>query len=231
MVLIQHSIFHLFDNSYVLDAVKRQPEVFRAVGMVDDLQPDPAQEMRRLLPLGVTGFRITPLIREVEPDRWLDSPGMGQMWRAAADTRQAMCPLIDMRHLAAVDRMCDRNGDTPVVIDHFARIGFDGTIRDDDIARLCRMSRHKQLAVKLSAYYALGNKKPPYDYLLPMIRRLYDTFGPERLMWASDSPYQLQNGNDYTSSIALVRDQLDFVSAADRRQLLAGTAERVYFYR
>ena len=27
-------------------------------------------------------------------------------------------------------------------------------------------------------------------------------------MWASDSPFQVQNGHDYASSIALIRDRL-----------------------
>ena len=231
VVLIQHSIYHLFDNSYVLDAVRRHPQRFRIVGMVDDLRSEPGAEMKRLLPMGVTGFRITPYIREGQPLTWLDTPGMGQMWKTAADSRQAMCCLIDVRHLPAVDRMCAAHPDTPVVIDHFARISFDGTIRDADIALLCGLAKHKQASVKISAYYALGEKKPPHLELVPMIRRLFDTFGPERLMWASDSPYQLQKGNDYASSIGLVRDKLDFISAADRQQLLCGTAEKVFFFR
>jgi predicted TIM-barrel fold metal-dependent hydrolase len=156
---------------------------------------------------------------------------MGQMWKTAAETRQAMCPLIDVRFLPAVDKMCAAHADTPVVIDHFARIGSDGTIRDADIALLCSLARHKQVSVKVSAFYALGEKKPPHLELVPMIRRLFETFGPQRLMWASDSPYQLQKGNDYASSIGLVRDKLDFVSAADRQRLLCDTAERIFFFR
>lgn len=63
-----------------------------------------------------------------------------------------------------------------------------------------------------------------------MIKRLYEAFGPQRLMWASDSPYQLQGGNNYRASISLIRDKLDFISAEDRQWLLAKTAERVFFF-
>ena len=230
VVLIQHSVYHLFDNSYLLDAVKRHPQRFRIVGMVDDVGSEPGAEMKRLLPLGVKGFRITPYIREGQPLTWLETPGMGQMWKTAAETRQAMCCLIDVRHLPAVDKMSAAHPDTPVVIDHFARIGFDGTIREADIALLCGLAKHKQVSVT-SAYYALGDKKPPHLELVPMIKRLFDTFGPDRLMWASDSPYQLLSGNDYASSIGLVRDKLDFITAADRQRLLCGTAEKVFFFR
>ncbi len=230
VVLIQHSGYHLFDNAYLIDAVRRHPARFRLVGMVDDRQPRPGAAMKQLLAQGATGFRITPFIRKDDPEQWLDSPGMHEMWETGAETRQAMCCLIDPRQLPGVDTMCQRYPDTPVVIDHFARIGADGQMRDGDLQLLGRLARHKHTSVKISAFYALGQKKPPHLELVPMVRRLYETFGPQRLMWASDSPYQLQGVNNYRASISLVRDRLDFVSAADRAWLLCKTAESVFFF-
>lgn len=230
VVLIQHSVYHLFDNSYLVDAVKRHPQRFRVVGMVDDHQPEPGKEMKSLLKQGVTGFRITPFIRKDQPEKWLDTPGMQEMWKTGAETRQAMCCLIGASDLPRVDKMCGQHAETPVVIDHFARIGFDGEIRDDEVKQLCDLARHKHVSVKISAYYALGKKQPPHLELVPMIKRLYETFGPQRLMWASDSPYQLDPPNTYASSISLVRDKLDFVSQVDRQWLLRKTAEKVFFY-
>ena len=231
VVLIQHSVYHLFDNSYLIDAVRRHPKLFRIQGMVDDHQPHPGEAMKKLLPQGVTGFRITPFIRKPdEQSKWLEAPGMIEMWKTGAATRQAMCLLINAADLPATDQMCERHPDTPVVIDHFARIGVDGQMRDSDISNLCRLARHQHTSIKISAYYALGQKKPPHDELIPMIKRLYETFGPQRLMWASDSPYQIQGVNTYKASISLVRDRLDFISKEDRDWLLRKTAERVFFY-
>ncbi|HEY0981963.1 amidohydrolase family protein, partial [Schlesneria sp.] len=231
VVLIQHSVYHLFDNSYLIDAVKRHPKLFRIQGMVDDHQPKPGEAMKALLPQGVTGFRITPFVRkEEERSKWLETPGMIEMWKTGAKTRQAMCLLIDASDLPATDRMCEQHPDTPVVIDHFARIGVDGQVRDADVANLSRLARHKNCHVKISAFYALGKKKPPHDELIPMIKRLYEAFGPQRLMWASDSPYQIEGENNYKASISLVRDRLSFTSKEDREWLLRKTAEKVFFY-
>ncbi len=230
VVLIQHSIYHLFDNSYLIDAVKRHPKRFRIVGMVDDHQPGAGAAMKKLLPLCVTGFRITPFIRQQELDKWLDTPGMQEMWKTGAETRQAMCCLINASDLPRVDKMCAAFPETPVVIDHFARIGVDGQMRDSEIQDLIRLSRHKHTAVKISAYYALGNKKPPHEELIPMIQKLFDAFGPHRLMWASDSPYQLQGVNNYQASISLVRERLKFLSNDDRQWLLRKTAEKFFFF-
>ena len=230
VVLIQHSVYLLWDNSYLVDAVKRHPKLFRVQGMVDDHKPEPGAAMKKLLPQGATGFRITPFVRpKDEQPKWLDTPGMAEMWKTGAETRQAMCLLINPSDLPAADAMCGKHPDTPVVIDHFARIGADGEIRDGDVKALCGLARHKHTHVKVSAFYALGKKKPPHDELIPMIRRLLEAVGPKRLMWASDSPYQLQGENTYKASISLVRDRLD-LSKADREWLLAKTAEAVFFY-
>ena len=62
-----------------------------------------------------------------------------------------------------------------------------------------------------------------------MVRRLRDTFGAPRLMWASDCPFQVQEGHTYEASIALIRDRLDFLTAEDKRWMLRKTAEKVFF--
>ena len=227
VVLIQHHIYHGWDNAYLIDAAARFPDRFRVVGMIDDTQPHPDVELQKLLAKRVTALRITSLIRGA--DKWLTGAGMDALWRMAAKTRQAMCYLINPQDLPAVDQMCGQHPDTPVVIDHFARIGVDGQIRDDDLQKLVALARHKHTHVKVSAYYALGKKKPPYHDLIPMIRRLYDAFGPQRLMWASDCPYQLTGENTYRDSIALIREGCDFLTADDREWLLRKTAEKVYF--
>ena len=123
--------------------------------------------------------------------------------------------------------MCRRYPETSVVIDHFARIGTDGFIRDHQVADLCGLAQYPQVTVKLSAYYALGRKAPPYHDLIPMIRRVLDAYGPERLMWASDAPYQVVDGHSYAASLALIRDA-EFLSAGDKSWLLEKTAARVF---
>ena len=225
-VLIQHHTYHGFDNRYLIDCAKQSPGRFVVVGMLDDTQPNPDRKLKELLPLGVRGLRITPRIRG---EKWLEGPGMESLWKAGAETGQAMCCLIDAKDLPAVNAMCGRHPSTPVVIDHFARIGVDGTIRDADVAALCDLAKHKRASLKISAYYALGKKQPPYDDLVPLIRRVLDAFGVERCMWASDSPYQLEPPHTYAASIALVKDRLSGLSAGDKQWLLTKTAERVYF--
>ena len=225
VVLIQMS-YYGSDNSYMLDMVHRHKGVFSGVGIVDEAG-DPRPKMRELARQGVRGFRIAAGTQA--PDRWLASDAMAAMWRCGAEDRLAICPLMNPEYLPALEAMCRKHPKTPVVIDHFARIGIDGQIRTRDLENLCGLARHKSVRVKLSAYYALGRKKAPYLDLAPMIRRLLDAFGPERLMWASDSPFQVLGGHRYRDSIALIRERLDFLTAADREWLLRRSAEQVFF--
>ncbi len=228
VVLIQHSGYHLWDNSYLIDCAARMPGRFSIVAMIDDRSSEggePGKKLRELLPKGVRGLRITP---RIHGDKWLEGSGMESLWKTGAETGQAMCCLIDAAQLGRVSEMCRRHPQTPVVIDHFARVGVDGTIRDAEVAALCDLAKHKRVSVKLSAYYALGKKEPPYEDLLPMICRVLDAFGVERCMWASDAPYQVQPPHTYAASIALIRDRLN-ASPDDKEWLLRKTAERVFF--
>jgi predicted TIM-barrel fold metal-dependent hydrolase len=228
VVLIQMS-FYRYDNSYMVDSIRRYPGgIFAGVGIVNSAAAGVADTMKKLSGQGVRGFRITP---GGDPQNWLDTPGMRTMWETGAKLRLAMCPLIGADALPSVARMCTRFPDTPVVIDHLARIGADGTIRDSDVAALCGMAAHRNVHVKVSAFYALGQKRAPYKDLVPLIRRVFESFGPERLMWASDSPFQVLDGHRYQDSIALVREGLPFLTDQDREWLLGKTAGEVFFRR
>jgi len=150
------------------------------------------------------------------------------MFQCGADEGLAMCPLIDPEALPAVSRHCQKYPLTPIVIDHLADIGMRGKIQEADINALCSLVQFPQVKVKLSGFYALGDKKPPHLDMVPLIKRVYEAFGPQRLMWGSDCPFQLAD-ETYEDSISLIRDGLDFVSAEDKEWMLCRTAEESFF--
>jgi predicted TIM-barrel fold metal-dependent hydrolase len=213
----------------MLDMIRLHPDRFVGTAIVDPLGPDPGAAMRALKPKGVRAFRIQPEYSKQPPERWLEPEGYASMFTASADSGLALSCLIDARAFAEVDRLCAAHPDATVIIDHLGRIGLDGTIRDADVGALCALAKHPKLFVKVGAFYALGAKSPPYLDLAPLIRRVVSAFGPERCMWESDSPFQVQPPHTYAASLALVRDRLDFLSDSDRDWLLHRTAERVLF--
>ncbi len=227
IVLIQMS-YYQFDNSYMLDVMREHPGTFSGVAIVDENAPDVAETMTKLVKQGVRGFRINAGANK-NLSAWLSSPGMTTLWKTAAELKASVCPLINPDTLPLIDKMCEWYPDTSVVIDHFARIGMGGKFNETDITALLRLARHRKTHVKASAYYALGAKKAPYLDMAPLIRRVRDTFGPQRVMWASDCPFQVDPGHNYHDSIALIRDRLDFLTPSDKQWLLRGTADKVFF--
>lgn len=221
-VLISHSIYHGFNNDYYIYATKKYPSVFAIVGAMDPRLERIPSLMRANRKLGITGYRILPK----GDANWLQAASMQTMWKTGATNRIAMCPLIDPQYIAALDPMCKQFPNTTVVIDHCARID---TQHNTELDHLCALSKHPNVYVKVSAFYAFGAKQPPYLEQASKIKQLYEAFGPERLMWASDCPYQLENGNTYSASIALVRDRLNFLNTNDKDWILRRTAEKVFF--
>lgn len=221
VVLVQMS-YYGFDNSYMLDTMARFPAIFRGIAVIDEDAPDAAEEMARLAALGVRGFRVQPQAGS------LDRPGLRRMFAAAGETAQAMCCLMDTAALPSLDRLCRDYPATPVVIDHLCRIGLAGPITEQQLDGLCALAVHPRVKVKVSAFYALGQKRPPHDDLLPAIARLYETFGARRLMWGSDCPFQVQQ-ETYEDGLAPLRDHVAFRSEEDREWVLGRTAEETFF--
>lgn len=226
--LIQMS-FYGFDNSYMLDTIARFPDVFVGTAVINPSGKDPAREMDELAKKGVRAFRILPKLTDQPIDKWLRPDGYQKMFAAGARNNQAMACLIAPDALPELDRMCMEYPDTPVIIDHLARIGIDGVIRDAEVDRLCAMAKHKKVMVKIGAFYALGKKTPPYTDLAPTIKKVVAAFGPRRCMWESDCPFQVQGEHTYQASVDLVLRRLDFLSDDDKDWLLRKTAENFFF--
>ena len=236
VVLVGHTVHFGFDATYLTDLLKARPGEVAAQAYLDHTDPNVTARMAELKRHGVKAFRLRLL------DRWQsdfpDAHPIMKAYQFAAMQRLVICPLTNPDWLPQLDRLSAMFPGTPVVIDHFARIGVDGfgqvppvpgTIKPEDVANLAKLARHPGVHVKLSAFYALGRRTPPYDDMLPLIKELLTAYGPERLMWGSDCPYQLASPHTYRASIALVRDRLDGVSEADREWQLRKTAERVFF--
>jgi predicted TIM-barrel fold metal-dependent hydrolase len=225
IVAVQMSYYGC-DNTYLIDVMNRFPGRFAGIGIVDWSGSDPDGDMCALAKEGVKGFRV-----DAEGERGADclrSEGLRKMFRCGQREGLAICFLMLPDALAAIAGLCARFPETPVVIDHLAQVGANGRILDPQISHLCALARFPQVKVKVSAFYALGNKRPPHQELAPFVRRVYEAFGPQRLMWGSDWPFQVTE-ETYDDSIALIRDRLEFLSRSDKEWLLRKTAQVTFF--
>jgi len=227
--LIQMS-YYGFDNSYMLDTMEKYPGVFSGTAIVDPFGPDPEGEMIRLAEKKCYAFRIQPAHSKQPPESWLQPEAMEKMFVTAAENRLALSALIRIDALPELDRLCSKFPDAPVIIDHLCLLGTGDANppSEEQIEVLTDMSKHKNVYVKVGAFYALGERKPPYLDLLPLIRRVVEAFTPGRCMWETDCPFQVVN-HTYEDSLALIRARADFLSNSDKDAVLRKTAAKLLF--
>ena len=236
MVVVGHTGHFGYDARYLVDVARARPGEIAVQAFLDHADEGVVTRMAQLRDQGVKAFRL----RLLDPFQAAlpDSHPIFKAYEFAARQRLVICPLTNPDWLPELGRLSQRHPATVVAIDHMARIGVDGfgktpavpgTIREEDVANLVRLADHPMMHVKLSAFYALGNRTAPYDDMIPFIKTLVGAYGPQRLMWGSDCPYQLAPGHTYQASIALIRDRLDGIPEEGREWLLRKTAERVFF--
>lgn len=225
IVLIQMS-FYALDHSYMFDCMSQHPGVFSAVALIDHKSDQVSQNAKELVRRGARGFRIHS---QADAHLWPDSSSMKSLWKTAADDGFAVCPLINPQDIQHVDKLCQQFPKTRVVVDHFARIGVSGSVESDRLDELCKLAKYPNVYVKTSAFYALGKKKSPYHDLKPMIRKVLSAYGAERLMWATDCPYQVQGEHTYKASLDLILQDTEVLSSQDKQHLLRDTAHKVFF--
>jgi predicted TIM-barrel fold metal-dependent hydrolase len=158
----------------------------------------------------------------------MERPGLQKLLARAGEEKMVIGFLTAPEMLNDLFDISIRFPDTNIVVDHMARIGMNGPIAREQVEQLCRLADHPKTYVKISAFYALGSKKPPHDDLMPIIRRLYDAFGASRLMWGSDAPFQTIHGS-YQDSLELIRYRLPFLRDHDKNLMLRETAAGLFF--
>ena len=225
IVLIQMS-FYGMNHDYMFDVMQRNPGVFSAVALIEHRSEKVVQQAKELVKRGAKGFRIHS---QGDAASWPQSVTMRRLWQVASDEGFAICPLINPNDLQHVAKLCELFPKTRVVIDHFARIGISGTIESDKLDELCRLAEYENVYVKVSAFYALGKKQDPYLDLQSMIQRLLTAYSSNRLMWATDCPYQVQGQHTYRASLDLILHHCEFLSPEDKQWILRDTAEKIFF--
>ncbi len=233
------------DHSYILDLISKDPKHFVGTGIVPAVTDidvgSPAKTMVALSHGGIYAFRVRgsnsrPSLGGDKP-QWLEHPGYHDMFEAGSKHKLAISFLMEPSDIPEVDRMCELYPNTPVIVDHLSRIGANKTIRDDEITKLCDLSKHKNILVKIGPFNHLGAKVKPYLDILPLIERVITSFGPERCMWESDSPalrpgnYDADPPEDFKACLALIQDHAHFLTTSDKDEVLFGTAERFFFDR
>ncbi|MFE6888106.1 amidohydrolase family protein [Streptomyces sp. NPDC057694] len=225
-VLVQATTNYGYDNSYVLDSTRRQPDRFVAVGTVDPLRPDAADSLKAAVGEGgLSGVRLFTSGSTVPTQgEWFAAPETHPFWEQAAELNLPVC--LQMRLGAATAQLTELLNRFPgvtVLLDH---IGYPDIAASPARAgaEVAELAVHPGLHLKLT-HRNLERLQDAGERAADFLDPVLGAFGAGRIAWGSNCPAAEQS---LPELLALAEQVLAGLPESDRRQIFAGTARRLY---
>ncbi|MDA1191128.1 MAG: amidohydrolase family protein [Candidatus Poribacteria bacterium] len=222
--LIIQPIVYRFDHRYVSAALTLHPDRFKGMCLLDPQHNDPPAELARWKDEGYGSVRFNPGL--FPEGAAMDSDLGHRMFETAGELGMPVGFLINPQHFDAVDALCESHPETVAVIDHFGhcRPGYHA---NPEFAKLLDLAKHPNLHVKLSEWARSSHQEYPYVDLHDFVYRLLDAYGANRLMWATDFPFIVEQCG-YTEGLEVLSKHTPNLDAETMGWFLSGTAEKVF---
>ena len=221
-VLVQ-VIHYRWDNRYAADCMKRYPDRFEGVCRVDPESPTAADDLSQWVEShGFRGVRLSPAVGPVGD--WFTSPDLDALWRRTQALGVPMCILTHQERLPDLERWIQKYGEVQVCVDH---MGWPPVDRPEMLENLLRLAQYPEVYVKISGTWAVSKEDYPYRDTHDSVKRIYDVFGPERLMWGTDWPL-VERKCGYAGALDMVRKEFAFLTDTDREWILAKTVLKLW---
>jgi predicted TIM-barrel fold metal-dependent hydrolase len=222
-VIIQ-VIHYRYNNDYLASVLKRYPQYFHGVCRVDPIDAAAPDHLSRLVEQqGFRGVRLSPAA-DASGD-WLRGPLMPPLWKRCEQLKVPMTLLMPIGRVPDAQPLIERFPELTVVIDHMADCPVD---QPAQLEKLIALARYPKVFVKVSHTWSLSKQPYPWLDAQEHVKRLHAAFGPERLMWATDWPIIEGSSATYSQALTVVRDDMKFLNAEDKRWMLSRTIERVW---
>ncbi len=207
---------------------------FKAICLFDPIDPRTPKRLADLAgrhPGKIVGMRIHELHPVGTPsttsgvlrDRDLKDPQMAVTWRAAHDLGMGILIQCTPHFASEIGALAAKFPDMPVMLDHLARPG-QGT--PEEYAEVLKVGRLPNMYMKFTTTGVTSASKEPYPHLdaKPLVKHVYESFGPDRIMWGELG----LNMEQFGKAIQLFDTQLDFVPEPDKQKIRGLTAKKLY---
>jgi predicted TIM-barrel fold metal-dependent hydrolase len=230
-VLVQ-VIYYGWDNRYLAECLQRHPRRFRAQGLIDPTAPDVGEKLEFWMRAhGLSGMRFSPIYYKGR-DEWITSDAHHRMWKKAEGLAAILNYFISAPQLERLETMIAAYPGVRVVIDHLARVELAGPDAAREVGLLTRLARHRNVWVKVTELNLLSpSKNYPFADTFECVKRVYDAFGPDRLLWGTGFPgtTRAQAGRlTLEQELALVRREIPFLTADERARLIGRNAAQLW---
>lgn len=226
VVFVQPRVYG-YDHAYLYECAESFDSRARVLPSLGVVRRGAVDELRRLAAHPLTaGFRVVALGKD--PASWLCDPRAHLVWDAAAQLAMPVGLLVDVEQLRMVDRIASDHPDLIMIVDHLGRC--HSGLQSEFGPTLVELAGRDNVHVKLSAIDALSIEKFPFTDMWPLVRRLFEEFGPSRLMWGSDWPH-IRDDIAYERCHIPIREALAEASEHDLDKIFNRTATRLFGFR
>ena len=225
--VIVHSEVYQDDHRYLEYCFEHEPSpgFFKGTCLFDPIDPrtpDRMQELVRRLPNRIVGIRIHEMHARGTPsttsgpmrDREMRSAGMKNTWRKAHELGIAVQMQSIPCYAPQVIALASEFREMPVLIDH---LGLPARGTAAEFEDVINTSKLPHVYMKVSSLNAVPNVQP-------LVRRLYDAFGPDRLIWGGYGTSMPA----FEEATALIDRTFDFAPESDRAKIRGLNAMRVF---
>lgn len=161
-----------------------------------------------------------------ERPEWFSRPDVRTALRTLGDFALAYDLLVRPNYLVSAAEAVEACPGTQFVLDHCGKPPVGDSL-DNWKRGIEGLSRHPNVACKLSGLLTLSPTESSSDNLRPIVDEILQAFGPERVMFGSDWPVSscVANYSDVTAQTTALIDDL---SPVEKAGVLSANAQRVY---
>jgi L-fuconolactonase len=212
------------------------PGFFKGTCLFDPIDPATPGRMRALVakhPGKIVALRIHEVHEAGTPsttsgpirDRNLGDPQMEATWRATHELGLAMQMHMIPHYAPGVYKLAEKFPTMPVILDHLARPGQGTPQEFEQVLRLATLPR---VYMKFSKTGVETVSKQPFPHLdaRPLVKRIYEAFGPDRMIWGELGGSQKQ----FAQEVELFDAMFDFATEADRQKIRGLTSQKLFAF-
>jgi L-fuconolactonase len=164
---------------------------------------------------GMLGFRIS--FRHSGTHSFLDDGTADWFW---AECERYDIPVMIFAPFVVekIGAIAELHPGLRVIVDHMGlNVQWKGKDLRPGVDVLLKFARLPNVAVKASCLPCYVDEPYPFPTIKPQIRRVVETFGPQRIFWGTDLS---QLPCSYRQAVTLFTQELDFFSAQDKEWIM-----------
>lgn len=217
----------LTETRWLLDLARQCEQIYAVVGWVDLRSPDVEQQLQTFLP-EPKFVGVRHVVQDEPDDRFLLGSEFVRGLRTLQPHGLTYDLLLYPRQLPAAIELVQMLPEQPFVLDHLAKPCIRQRELEPWAAQIRELARADNVVCKVSGLIteADWNAWTPDD-IRPYLDVVFDTFGPQRLMYGSDWPVCLLAG-EYPQVAGLVSEYVTHQAASADVDIFGATAARFY---